>query len=233
MATAAAVSGSFSAVVVPVGPSQPLTVGRFIPGPKPGNVAVCLSGGGSRALSAGMGQLNGLQTLQYASNQSLLSQAKALSTVSGGSWLGVPFAYLPPSVADVNYLGGPYLQPASLTPASLGVLPAGCAGANITSDFTLLDMAVQGVLLYWEGVPADMLWQTIIGLQLLVPYGLFNHAGWSDTPASFFSYNQDTLNAILASNPVLNQEEADLVSAQPRPYLVCNTAMFVTAGGQP
>jgi hypothetical protein len=198
----------------------------------PGNVAVCLSGGGSRALSAGMGQLNGLQTVQYATNQSLLSQAKALSTVSGGSWLGVPFVYLSPSVADVNYLGGPYVQPAGLTEASLGSLPAGCAGANITSDFTLGDMAVQAVLLYWDGVPPNMLWQTIIALQLLTPYGLFAHTGWSDTPASFFSYNQGTLNAILATNPALKQEEADLVSAQPRPYLVCNTAMFVTAIGQ-
>jgi hypothetical protein len=228
----AAVSGSFLAPLIPVGASQPLTVAKFIPGQKPGNVAVCLSGGGSRALSAGMGQLNGLQTLQYATNQSLLSQAKALSTVSGGSWLGVPFVYLPPSVADVNYLGGPYVQPAALTPTSLGVLPSGCAGANITSDFTLVDMAVQAVLLYWEGVPANMLWQTIIGLQLLTPYGLFASTGWSQTPSSFFSYNQTTLNAILAANPALKPEEADLVSAQPRPYLVCNTAMFVTAGGQ-
>ena len=123
MSPAPAVSGSFSAAVVPVGPSQPLNVTNFIPGQKPGNVAVCLSGGGSRALTAGMGQLNALQTVPYATNQSLLSQAKALSTVSGGSWLRVPFAYLPPSVGDVNYLGGPYVQPASLTSASLGSLP--------------------------------------------------------------------------------------------------------------
>jgi predicted acylesterase/phospholipase RssA len=229
---APAVSGSFSAAVVPVGTTQPLTASNFIPGQKPGNVAVCLSGGGSRALTAGMGQLNALQTVQYAPNMSLLSQAKALSTVSGGSWLGVPFAYLPPSVSDVNYLGGPYVQPASLTPASLGALPSDCMAANITSDFTLLDMVVQAVLLYWEGVPADMLWQTIIALQLLAPYGLFTYTGGSDTPDSLFSYDQNALNAILKANPSLRQEPANLVSGQPRPYLVCNTAMFVTANGQ-
>jgi hypothetical protein len=179
-----------------------------------------------------MGQLNALQTVPYATNQSLLSQAKALSTVSGGSWLGVPFAYLPPSVSDVNYLGGPYVQPASLTSASLGSLPAGCMAANVTSDFTLLDMVVQAVLLYWEGVPADMLWQTIIALQLLTPYGLFAYTGGSDTPDSLFSYDQNVLNGILNANPSLQQEQANLVSGQPRPYLVCNTAMFVTANGQ-
>ena len=232
MSPAPAVSGSFSAAAVPVGPSQPLTVSEFIPGQKPGNVAVCLSGGGSRALTAGMGQLNALQTVQYAPNMSLLSQAKALSTVSGGSWLGVAFAYLPPSVSDVNYLGGPYVQAASLTPASLGSLPSDCMGANITSDFTLTDMVVQAVLLYWEGVPANMLWQTIIALQLLAPYGLFAYTSGSDTPDAFFSYDQNALNGILKTNPSLQQERANLVSSQPRPYLVCNTAMFVTANGQ-
>src|ERR1017187_3509910 len=229
---APAVSGSFSAAAVPVGPSQPLTVSEFIPGQKPGNVAVCLSGGGSRALTAGKGQLNALQTVQYAPNMSLLSQAKALSTVSGGSWLGVAFAYLPPSVSDVNYLGGPYVQAASLTPASLGSLPSDCMGANITIDFTLTDMVVQAVLLYWEGVPADMLWQTIIALQLLAPHGLFAYTSGSDTPDAVFSYDQNALNGILKANPSLQQERANLVSSQPRPYLVCNTAMFVTANGQ-
>lgn len=232
MSTAPLVSGSFLAEEIPVGASQPLTVTKFIPSNKPGNVGVCLSGGGSRALSAGMGQLNGLQTLQYASNQSLLSQVKALSTVSGGSWLGVPFAYLPSSVSDIDYLGGPYVQPASLTPASLSSLPTGCMGANVTSDFTLVDMAVQAVLLYWEGVPSNGLWRTIIGLQLLAPYGLFAHTSWSDTPESFFSYDQSALNGILTTNPSLTEEQANLVSTQPRPYLVCNTAMFVTANGQ-
>ena len=81
------------------------------------------------------------------------------------------------------------MPPGSLTPARLGWLPSGCMGANITSDFTLTDMVVQAVLLYWEGVPADMLWQTIIGLQLLAPYGLFSYTSGCDTPASFFSFN--------------------------------------------
>jgi len=69
------------------------------------------------------------------------------------------------------------MPPGSLTPARLGWLPSGCMGANITSDFTLTDMVVQAVLLYWEGVPDHMLWQTIIGLQLLAPYGLFSYTG--------------------------------------------------------
>jgi hypothetical protein len=160
--------GSFFANVYP----------QFIAAPKPGNAAVCLSGGGSRALSAGMGQLNALQTLQLTPNATLLSQVKALSTVSGGSWVGVPFVYLPASTTDENYLGGPYIPPNQLTRQGLGTFPAGCIGAQITTDFTIEDMFVQALLLIWKNI----LWQTIIALQLLSPYGLFPIEESADTP---------------------------------------------------
>ena len=52
-----------------------------------------------------MGQLRALNRLT-ANGRKLLPQLKALSTVSGGSWLGVPFVYLPPgSATDAAYLG--------------------------------------------------------------------------------------------------------------------------------
>ena len=233
MATPSPVSGSFSAQVFPTtGPGQTLTVSEFINIPKSGNVAVCLSGGGSRAMSAGMGQLNALETAQLSLNVSLLSQVKALSTVSGGSWLGVPFIYLPSSVSDSDFLGGPYVDPSQLTPTSLTTLPPGCIGTHITADFTLWELLVQAVALYYQGVPAQMLWQTLIALHLLAPYGLFPSSGSADTPASLFTYNQTTLNTIVQQNPSLQPETAHLVSTRPRPYLVCNTAMFVTVGGQ-
>jgi hypothetical protein len=112
MATTPAVSGSFLAAVYPtVGASPPLMVRQFIGARTQGNVAVCLRGGGSRALSVGMGQLKGVKAVQFAPNMTMLSQVKALSTVSGGSWLGVPFVYLPASISDTNYLGGPYADP--------------------------------------------------------------------------------------------------------------------------
>ena len=98
-------AGIFSVGTTPT--TGPLSVKQFytMPPATPGNVGVCLSGGGSRALTAGMGQLRALKKLT-ANGQSLLAQAKALSTVSGGSWLGVPFIYLPPgSSSDDAYLG--------------------------------------------------------------------------------------------------------------------------------
>ena len=72
--------------------TPPITVSSFMP-ESPGNVAVCLSGGGSRGMVAGMGQLLALETLCNG-NASLLSQTKMLAAVSGGSWVAVPFAFL-------------------------------------------------------------------------------------------------------------------------------------------
>ena len=71
-------SGNFNTTI---SVTPPITINQFLTNPPdtPGNVGVCLSGGGSRALSAGMGQLRGLSYLN------LLGQVKALSTVSGGS----------------------------------------------------------------------------------------------------------------------------------------------------
>jgi hypothetical protein len=55
----------------------------FPPAPVTSGVGICLSGGGSRAASASMGELRGLRAL------GLLDKVSVLSTVSGGSWAGV------------------------------------------------------------------------------------------------------------------------------------------------
>src|SRR5690349_4032202 len=127
------VAGIFSAQVEPTTGRH--SVSRFYATPPstPGNVGVSLSGGGSRALTAAMGQLRALKKLTV-NGRSLLAQTKALSTVSGGAWLGVPFIYLPPgSPSDDAYLG-PWIDDQSiLTPAMLAQLPAGNAGVPISS----------------------------------------------------------------------------------------------------
>jgi hypothetical protein len=58
-----------------------LSVDAFTGGthPTPGNVGICLSGGGSRALSAGMGQLRALRHLCTSDGASLLSQTNGKS----------------------------------------------------------------------------------------------------------------------------------------------------------
>jgi hypothetical protein len=235
------VAGIFSVGTTPTTGS--LSVEQFYPMPPatPGNVGVSLSGGGSRALTAGMGQLRALNKLT-ANGQSLLAQVKALSTVSGGSWLGVPFIYLPPgSPSDTAYLG-PWIEDQStLTPAMLSQLPAGNAGVPISSPlFAPKLLAIQALLLRAVlRVPPDMLWQTIIGLNILADYGLYAPTILL-TPTGSFSFDAATVtNQVTNSdlNPGLAGETIDLYSdardptRTHRPFLLCNSAMFLKEPG--
>ncbi len=209
--------------------TPPLSVGLFINTETPGNVAVCLSGGGSRAMTSGMGQLLALETLQ-SGNASLLSQTKMISSVSGGSWVSVPFSFLTPGTTDAAFLGGPYTEPASLTVEGLATLDSSCLASEIIRGFTLVDLAVAAIILYKLGVPADMLWQVLIGSAFLHPYDLFNPV--NGLPSSYFAYDQSAVTAIQQANAgtSLATEAANVVaqvSGQSRPYYLCNMSMSV------
>lgn len=237
-------SGTFTAGTISTA-NGPLTVSQFYATPPstPGNVGVCLSGGGSRALTAGMGQLRALSYLT-SGNQSLLGQVKAISTVSGGSWLGVPFSFLPTNAAsDSAYLGSYNSNQGALTLAELAQLPAGNAGVPLTSElFSLPGIALQAYLLWkFLHVPANLLWQTALALHILSDCKLFSMvSAFNLAPNDMFSFNQATVQKDVTDrssqpplNPSLAQETvhlfADQVSSSrtPRPFLICNISMLV------
>lgn len=220
--------------------TPPLTVEGVTGGGRqtPGNVGVCLSGGGSRACSAAMGQLRALKYLQ-ANGESLLAQVKAISTVSGGSWLAVPFTFLPNHVRDDDFLNVYVPLPGDLVrhgrshpAASLDRLPPGNMGARLTSRrFSIPAIAVQALLLFkFKGTPPSMLWQTLMGMHLLEFYGMYEGAQ-SGLPTGFFTADQESLKTIRERNPSLSQTKAEVIAdghgRTSRPYLICNTAMFV------
>jgi hypothetical protein len=233
------VAGVFSARITPT--TGPLSVQQYLscPASLSGNVGVSLSGGGSRALVAGMGQLRALRKLTL-HGQSLLAQVKALSVVSGGAWLGVPYVYLPPGgPSDTSYLGPWIEDQAALTPEMLEVLPAGNAGVPISSPmFSPRLLAVQALLLHTVlQVPSDMLWQTLVGLNILSEYGLYAPT-IHFTPTDTFSYDAATVtdeltgpNPTLATGPIYTYADADSSRRERRPFLVCNSAMFLTEPG--
>ena len=234
MSQASSTSSDFNAGII----TPPLSVSAFMPSgtETPGNVAVCLSGGGSRAMSAGMGQLLALETITAGSDSaSLLSQTKVLSTVSGGSWIGVPFTYLPSGTSDTDFLGGPYVAPSALTTTGLGTLPTGCVATGITSGFSLTDLAATAYIFYKLGAPPNMLWQILMGSTFLQPYGLYELNGLSFVPDVYFTFDESTASTIQSANKgnsLASQTPAMVasVTGQTRPYHVCNMAMAVTVG---
>lgn len=204
----------------------------------PGNVGICLSGGGSRAMCAGMGQLRGLATLLHADHTNLLSQVKAISTVSGGSWVGMSYAYLDnPAVSDLDFLGA-YLKPSSLTPKIVNApIHESLIGARCQESFSAMDLALQAFcLIALKGVSPTMVWQILIGRHILAYYGLYN-AGAYGYPASSFTYNQANLDSILSNNNGLEGEIFNFVADQKsssriqRPFPICNMSMLVNYNG--
>jgi hypothetical protein len=235
---------SLSASVVA---TPPLTIDQlYAPASTPGNVGLCLSGGGTRACCAGMGQLRALATIQ-ANGTSLLAQIKALSTVSGGSWLGVPYQYMPASgPADAAYLGTYNADQGSLTVTDLASLPAGNAGIPMTSIlFSLEGIAGTAVLLYElflksspsNPLPENMLWQMVMGLNILDAYNLLDLNISGGQPQDTFSATADSLQAITSANSSLASETAYLFADQAdtsrmqRPLHICNMSTFVNVTG--
>ncbi len=69
---------------------------------------VCISGGGSRAVAAAMGELRGLAAL------GLLSRIGWLSTISRATWVGTLLDWAPPTWSDATLLGPLELSPERL-----------------------------------------------------------------------------------------------------------------------
>lgn len=225
--------------------TPPLTIDQlYTPASTPGNVGLCLSGGGTRACCAGMGQLRALASLQ-ANGKSLLSQIKALSTVSGGSWLGVPYQYMPASgPTDDVYLGTYDANQGSLTLADLSNLPTGNAGLPMTSFlFSLEGIAGMAVLLYElflntsTPLPANMLWQIVMALNILDTYKLLDVNINGCQPQDMFSATKSSLQAITNANGSLASQTAYLFADQvdssrtQRPLHLCNMSLFVNVPG--
>lgn len=182
-------------------------------------VGVCFSGGGSRALSAEMGQLRGLASL------GLLPEIGWMSTVSGGTWAGTLFCWAPASIPDATLLGPIELDPAMLEwdsgPAgrNLSALDPHAIGSAATR-LGLEEMLEQAVELYHHGTPISEVWPRAIGRLVLEPFGL------GDSPARYFTWTEAWRDrAVLAHNPGLSAD--DFVVTRPdRPYLITNSTLF-------
>lgn len=222
------------AAPAPVGPARlNAAIYPIPPATRAAGVGVCLSGGGSRAASASMGELRGLRHL------GLLDQVGTLSTVSGGSWAGVTYTYLPSDISDDEFLGGVVANPADLTwahhagedPArALDVLDAHALG-SLATRIGLVELLAKAAELYVElGDSPHVLWCRAIGALVLEPFGLGATTG-KGVPATYFTDSAAWLDAaILPMNPGLSANDFEVVQKPGRPHLVTNSTLFYPAG---
>ena len=180
---------------------------------------VCISGGGSRSLSAAMGELRGLEAL------GLIGSVSWLSPVSGGTWAGTLFNWAPLRYSDAELLGPLELVPSRLrwdsgAPADdLALLDPNAIGCAATR-LGLEEMLVKALALLREGVPVGDLWPRAIGEVVLAPFGL------GDQPQRYFTWTPWWLaKTILPANRGLSAD--DFFATRPsRPYLITNSTLF-------
>ena len=178
------------------------------------SIAVCFSGGGSRALTCAWGQLLGLGALKDLSGKPLLDEVRYISSVSGGSWAAVLYTFLPETVTYAAFLGNSYrpsqlyynqnepggLNVSTMADTALGKIPQNFANIfepdplkNIIVDFITI-IALKGIPLKTS---AKWLWMYIVGKNVLADFDLYNYdysifqsreiTPWQDPKAKFFS----------------------------------------------
>ncbi len=206
---------SYDVQLFPIPPNE---TGSLGPPPPAGRapVGLCFSGGGSRALTAAMGQMRGLRAL------GLLDRVSWVSSVSGGTWASATYNYLPAQISDDDFLG-PAVAPQDITADSLSTLPPNNLGQVPTQltfwhiGETILDLKEK------YKYPDSMLWQGIIGKYVLQPFGLWNQ-DLNGFPDRFYSLDPASAQAIIANNPQLTEGQFFLVQ-RPRPTLIMNGSL--------
>ncbi|HEX9887720.1 MAG TPA: hypothetical protein VGA70_14580 [Longimicrobiales bacterium] len=183
------------------------------------STGICLSGGGTRALSAGMGQLRGLNQL------GLIPHIDYISCVSGGSWLSSAYTYYRKGASSDAQFLGPQTGPSGTTFQWLGQLDQGCIGFTATQSLTAALAAT--LALYKFGVikSSHLIWIDSVGLVYLANYGLYDALH-----PHYYSLDANRVKEIVARNPQLSS--GDFVTARvaqggdpPRPYLVINSSI--------
>ena len=174
---------------------------------------ICMSGGGTRAMVAAVGQLKGLAHL------GLLDEVGYISCVSGGSWASVPFTYYTKGATDDDQLLGTIIPPEKLTLAGMKTFTPGFLAAAAHADLGATLLRELGK------VPSDELWIQGVRESYMQPFGVY------DPTASkkYFSLDSATIREICARNPTLKMSDFLLVRKGKtdlhRPYLVVNSSI--------
>ncbi len=177
------------------------------------NFGFCFSGGGTRALSAAVGQLRGLIAID------VLNKARYISSVSGGTWACALFTYYPSGPGlpadDAEFLG-PVTPPAEITTNGLEQIPKTRLGYVAT-----LSLRNNLLKLTKNKEASDRLWLDAVGLTFFQNFQLYD----ANNPA-YFSLDEATVKSIQEANPQLQGATFHTVRTESyRPFLVMNSCL--------
>ncbi|NOK81192.1 MAG: hypothetical protein GFH27_549287n273 [Chloroflexi bacterium AL-W] len=187
------------------------------------SIGVCFSGGGTRAMSAAMGQLRALNHLE------VIPHVRYISSVSGGSWASVIYTYYRAGAKNDEELLGPMTPPEEITDAHLqqSLTPSRLA-YNATTWLL-------GIITSWEfsldfAYTSHDVWNYAVGQTYLESFGLFNTHTAAQSPKDlpYFSYDAQVVAEIRDCNPFLANHEF-LITRAGRPFLIVNSCVLLPA----
>lgn len=167
---------------------------------------IAFSGGGTRSASASLGELRALQYLGW------LRRARYIASNSGGSWITVPYTYLPLAIDETQFLGN-YIPPEeidddTLRPKSVDPL---------AFETAIHDAGTIGQIL--EFGRGDEGYSDVVASIFLQPFGLHDNE-------KFFTFHAGALEPTLAGNPSLSRDDFQIVERNDRPYLIVTAVMI-------
>jgi hypothetical protein len=170
------------------------------------SLGITFSGGGTRSASLSMGQLRALN------NIGVLQRAKYMCGVSGGSWATVPFTFLDRAISDQTFLGA-YAKPGEITLDMLKAVP------KYSLTYAIVNSKIGDKIL--RNIDLNNgLFCNIVAQIFLKPFNL-------DNAKKFFTYNKQTLDAILSKNAKLGVKDFYLVNPQNnRPYYIAGGTLL-------
>jgi Lysophospholipase catalytic domain len=210
-------------------------------------LGVCLSGGGSRALSCALGQLSALYNMSGPNfDKTVLDQVLYLSSVSGGSWASVLFTFLPQTidgqqVTDADFLISPMTPnalvkgtPGTNSPGNVCYMGPFCLGA-VPQQFNPQTIGAFLYILYQWGFFGNSItwrwfWIAGVGELVLKPFGLYEafynpNVNYNE-PSNYFSLSAEQVAAsITPNNPGLTSQQFYLCRPN-RPSLIVNTNLL-------
>ena len=199
---------------------------------------LCLSGGGSRALSAGLGQLIGLKSINHSNGGTLLDSIDYISSVSGGTWLTSIYTFS--TNQNLDELLGTYMPPNTLEESNIGDLSPQSIGQipNRLSYEGMIELVHDKIgffnIIDYPEV-RKWVWSVIVGELVLRPYGLYDGVitgtkqNITPMPRRFFSLdlaymesNIKNIGGVGTANGQLNGDDFYFHQSD-RPFPIMNT----------
>ena len=181
-------------------------------------IGLAFSGGGSRTMSAMIGYVRGLSTMQCLETHStLVETASHVSSVSGGSWTYGTYAFARGQGISDDELLGLGRQPGDITMTN--VKDDNIGPMWLGSRLTDADVVAYFLTALGSGVAVDQLWNYAIGRIFLEPYGLN-----ADLP---FLADEAMAQRVFSQNP--SMPRLALLPDPMLPFWICNTVTMYPA----